>query len=323
MQAMVFSFLALAIGFLGVVFGADRFVEGAAKIARALGISELVIGLTLVGIGSSAPEILVSVLAASQGNPGLAVGNAVGSNVANIGLVIGITALIRAISLQGSLARREFPVMLTVMFLATFLMLDRQLDRIDGAVMLGTLAVLIHLLLRGAKPAVPASHTATKAPDPAIQSAWRQALMGLILLLVGSQIVVVAATRIATALGVGDLVIGLTIVAFGTSLPEVAASVASAVRGKHDIAIGNVLGSNVVNMLAVLGCAALIRPVAISEDVLLRDLPIMLLLSIILGFWITGILEKGKIGRPGGVFFLGSYISYLVFLYLDTNGGPP
>lgn len=310
-------------GFIVLVWGADRFVYGAAATASNLGVSTLVIGLTVVGFGTSAPEILVSIMAALQGSPGIAVGNALGSNITNIGMVLGTTALICPLMVNSRILKREFPVMLAMMCLGLFLLWDRELSRVDGAVLLcGLIALMVWLVYLGRYR--PASEAMTaefeeEIPHIPLRPAIFWTLLGLILLLISSRILVSGAVTLAGAFGVSDLVIGLTIVAIGTSLPELAASIMSAIKKEPDIAIGNVIGSNMFNLLAVLGIPGLIAPMALDEAVLTRDYATMLILTGLLFVFAYGFRGKGRINRLEGGILLTGYLAYLTVLYFTVG----
>lgn len=320
---LTLSILAIVIGFGLLVWGADRFVHGAAATARNLGISTLVVGLTVVGFGTSAPEILVSIIASFNGNPGLAVGNAIGSNIANIGLVLGVTALITPLMVNSDTLRREFPLMLLVMLLALVLVLDSKLGRIDGMILLGGLAMMIIWLVRLGRqrhyPEPMTSEFEREIPVITLKRALVLTVLGLIVLLVGSQMLVYGAVNIAQRLGVSDLVIGLTIVAIGTSLPELAASIISALKKEHDIAIGNILGSNMYNLLAVLAIPGIVAPVTLEASVLSRDFAFMIGLAIALFIFAYGFNRPGRINRFEGLLLLGAYFSYMLVLYLSLQ----
>lgn len=320
---LTLSILAIVVGFGLLVWGADRFVHGAAATARNLGISTLVVGLTVVGFGTSAPEILVSIIASFNGNPGLAVGNAIGSNIANIGLVLGVTALITPLMVNSDTLRREFPLMLLVMLLALVLVLDSRLGRIDGMILLGGLAMMIIWLVRLGRqrhyPEPMTSEFEREIPVITLKRALVLTVLGLIVLLVGSQMLVYGAINIAQRLGVSDLVIGLTIVAIGTSLPELAASIMSALKKEHDIAIGNILGSNMYNLLAVLAIPGIVAPVTLEASVLSRDFAFMIGLAIALFIFAYGFNRPGRINRFEGLLLLGAYFSYMLVLYLSLQ----
>jgi len=338
---MLLPTIAILLGITLLVWSADKFVEGAAALARGLGMSTLLIGLTIVSFGTSAPEILVSTTAAIVGASGIAVGNAVGSNIANIGLVLGITALVVPLPVSSPLVRKEFPILAAVTILGAALLIDQSLSRWDGLFMLGELVIVL-ILFAKYHPA-PSAHdlmyskdstSADTLPDDDFvteeltQSAGlstSQAIfrftLGLLVLVLSSRILVWGCTQIATYLGVSDLLIGLTIVALGTSLPELAASVVSAMRGHHDIALGNVIGSNIFNLLAVLSIPAVIAPFEFPAVMMLRDYSVMALLtSLLIVFCLFTLRKSGsrRLGRGVGVIFLASYIGYLTLLYFQA-----
>jgi cation:H+ antiporter len=317
---MYLQLLAVITGVTFLVWSADRFVFGAASLARNVGVPPLIVGLTIVGFGTSAPEILISTLAAWQGNPALGLGNAIGSNIANIGMVIGATAIIMPLSVTSATLRREFPVLFVIMLLLVLLMFDGRLQRADGIVLLVSLAIVIFWLIRlGARSRQSdlmrleyADQVPTRV-SAAVAFLWL--FGGLAALLVSSELVVWGAVGLAHRLGISDLVIGLTIVAIGTSLPELATSIMSAVRKEHDIAVGNILGSNMFNILAVIGLPAMIHPFAVERVVLERDIPIMVGMTVALFFMSNGYGRPGRIGRTKGLFLLAGFISYQILLY--------
>ncbi len=320
------SLLAILAGFALLIWGADRFVIGASATARNLGVSPLIIGLTIVGFGTSAPEMLVSAVAAWSGNPDMGIGNALGSNITNIGLVLGITALVVPLSVRSETLKREFPLLFVVMLIALALLLDGEMSRIDGIILLTGMGALVYWMValglrerRNADPMaseytdeIPAHMPMTKAIF------WL--LLGLIILMVSSRMLVWGAVNVAQSFGVSDLIIGLTIVAIGTSLPELAASVMSALKGEHDIAVGNVLGSNMFNLLAVLGMPGVIHPTLTPAAVLTRDFPAMIGLTVALFIMGYGFLKPGHITRSEGGLLLLGYLGYLGFLYYDAIG---
>lgn len=281
MQSITLNIAAMVGGIALLVWGADRFVNGAASIARLLNVPALLIGLTIVALGTSAPEILVSAVAALQGSSGIAVGNALGSNITNIGLVLGFTAVVVPITVKTSLLKKELPLLVVVSLAASWLMLNGELSQQEGWLLLGGLALLLGWLGWAAKQGE-ADQLAIDTDD--IEELSRNAaivqfILGLTTLLIGSRALVWGAVNTATSFGVSDTVIGLTIVALGTSLPELAASFSSALKGEHDIAIGNVVGSNLFNLLAVLGVAGAIHPTEISATVISTDIPLMVILT--------------------------------------------
>ena len=316
---MLLSILAVISGFAVLIWGADRFVYGAAATARNLGVSPLVIGLTIVGIGTSSPEILVSAIAAYNGNPALAVGNAIGSNITNIALVLGVTAMIVPLLVKSDTLKREYPIMFLVMMLALVLCLDGELSRIDGAILFTGLVIMIiwmvKLGLRKHETDQLETEFEQEIPYITTTKALFWLALGMILLLLSSKALVWGAVNIAHAFGISDLVIGLTIVAIGTSLPELAASVMSALKGEPDIALGNVIGSNMFNLLAVLSIPGLIAPHALDPEVLTRDFPFMIGFTIAMFIMAFGFKESGRINRFEGALLVMGYIGYMVVLY--------
>lgn len=321
-SALLLSILAVIGGFVLLVWGADRFVHGAAAMARNLGVSPMIIGLTIVGIGTSAPEILVSAMAAFQGNPALGVGNAVGSNIANIALVLGATALISPMVVKSETLRREYPLMFSIMLLALVLLLDGEMSRLDGIVlMVGLGLMLLWMVQQGLRRDHDPMEDEYEREIPRISTtrALLWLALGLVLLLGSSRALVWGAVNIAHALGISDLVIGLTVVAIGTSLPELAASVISALRNEPDIAIGNVIGSNMFNLLAVLGLPGVIMPHVLEPEVLSRDFPYMIGLSIALFAMAYGFKGDGRLNRWEGLLLLLAYGGYLGWLYYSVT----
>ncbi len=326
---MTLHILAIISGFALLVWGADRFVVGAAATARNLGVSPLIIGLTIVGFGTSAPEMLVSGVAAWQGNPGLAVGNALGSNITNIALILGLTALIAPLTINSGTLKRELPLLLITMLAGLLLVLDGHLGRVDGSLLLlGLVAMAIWMVRMGLN-----DRRTTGVHDPLAQefsaeipSDMRMGValgwlaLGLAVLLVSSRMLVWGAVAIAQTLGVSDLIIGLTIVALGTSLPELAASIVSALKNEHDIAVGNVIGSNMFNLLAVLGLPGVIQPLDIEPAVLTRDYPVMIALTVLLLLMARGIAGRpGMINRAEGTILVASYLGYQTLLYFSVQ----
>ena len=321
-SGLLLSSSAVILGFVFLVWGADRFVHGAAATARNLGISPMIIGLTIVGIGTSAPEILVSAIAAWQGNPALGVGNALGSNITNIALVLGATALITPLLVKSETLRREYPVMFSIMLLALVLLIDGEMSRLDGWIlMLGLGLMILWMVLQGLRRDHDPMEAEYEQEIPRISTprALLWLAVGMILLLGSSRALVWGAVNIAHALGISDLIIGLTVVAVGTSLPELAASVISALRKEPDIAIGNVIGSNMFNLLAVLGLPGVIMPHALEPEVLSRDFPYMIGLSIALFAMAYGFKGDGRLNRWEGLLLLLAYFAYLGWLYYSVT----
>ncbi len=320
----LFSFAIIA-GLALLVAGSDRFVVGAAAVARNLGISPMIIGLTIVALGTSAPEMLVSTMAAMAGNPGIALGNALGSNIANCALVIGLSALICPMVVASQTLRREFPMLFVVTAFCWLLVIDGLLSRTDAVLlMLGLIGVLFFIVqtARVARRSDPLKQEFDERPENSIST--REAIiwlcLGMVAMLLASKALVWGASGMARAFGVSDLVIGLTIVAVGTSLPELAASVISAWRNEPDIAIGNVLGSNMFNLLPVLGLAGLVAPFEIQDVALQRDFPIMAALSVVLFFMCVGRGGPGRITRLEGTVMFSAFVAYQAYLYLEVTG---
>ncbi len=314
---------AVALGIVALVWGADRFVLGAAGVARNLGVSTLVIGLVIVGFGTSAPELLVSAMAGLEGATGLAVGNALGSNIANVGLVLGTTALIVPLAVHSGVLKREFPVLLFMCFAVLILLWDGYLGRLDGFILVAALVGLIYwtvrLALRERDHDPLQAEVAEEIPESITMGAavlWL--VVGLVVLLAGARMVVWGAVNIAHAFGVSEVIIGLTIVAIGTSLPELAASIMGALKGEPDLAIGNVVGSNLFNLLGVLGLPALIHPEVLDASVLSRDYPVMLGLTLALFLLVYSRRRTPRIGRGSGFLLLGAYGAYMTTLYFVT-----
>lgn len=317
--------LAIVGGFALLVWGANRFVVGAAATAHHLGVPPLIIGLTIVGFGTSAPEILVSAIAAWQGNTGLSIGNAIGSNITNIALVLGIGALITPLDVHSQALRRELPILVGVMFVVLLLILDGVLSRIDGTILMVSLALILTWITRvninsPEHDAIADEVEEEISADLTLGGAIGYLVMGLVVLLLSSRLLVWGAVEIASSLGVSDLIIGLTIVALGTSLPELATTVVSALKNEHDIAIGNIIGSNLFNLLAVLGMPGLISPGPFDAALLTRDYPVMIGLTLL--FFCMAYKWRGtpRISRLEGSMLLSAYVGYQTLLYLTARG---
>jgi cation:H+ antiporter len=317
--------LAALIGGFGLlVWGADRFVTGAAGTARNLGVSPLLIGLTIVGFGTSAPEMLISVVASLQGNPGLAVGNAIGSNITNIALILGTTAVIAPLSVHSRMIRRELPILIGITVVAYLLLRDGTLGVAEGGTLLLGLVVMlgytvyVGLSSRAGADAVAAEYAAEIRADLSLGQSLLWVLLGILVLVGSSRLLVWAAVGIAQQFGISDLIIGLTILAIGTSLPELAASVVSALKNEPDIAIGNVIGSNIFNLLGVLGIPGLISPSRLEPEVLSRDMPIMTALTVVLLLMAYGFAGEGRINRLEGLLLLAAYAGYGTLLYFSA-----
>jgi cation:H+ antiporter len=324
MNLLTSSILLLA-GFFLLAWAANTLISGAATIARKLGLSSRLIGLTIIALGTSVPEMVIAALAAIHGKPNIAVGNAIGSNIANIGLVLGLTAMITPLKVQSTTLRKEFPLLFITMFLVGILMLSGKLGRVDGIFLLiGALLVILWLIQQGKKkkPILKKDileieyqkEITVKMP---MQKAVLQIIFGLVLLPVSSNIIVESAVHIAHIFNISELVIGLTILALGTSLPELATSLACARKKEYDIIIGNVIGSNIFNLLTVIGLPAIISPVTIHHHLLFVDFSVMFGISILLYFFAFGRKNKKIITRAKGSVLLGIYIIYLIALCIN------
>jgi cation:H+ antiporter len=321
---MLIAIAQLVGGFILLVWGADRLVAGASALARNLGVSPLIIGLTIIAFGTSAPELVVSGVAASRGNPGLAVGNAIGSNIANIGLILGITALVYPLRVESETLRREYPL-LTLIMVGSFIMAaDLLFSRTEGWLLLTGLVALViwmvrYALRRGPDDPLAAEFAAEIPRNMATGQAVTWLLVGLVILPLSSKFLVDGAIFIARILEVSETVIGLTLMALGTSLPELAAALTSALRHEDDLAIGNVIGSNMFNILGVLGVAAVIHPVEVDLLMLKQDFPVMFLFTVLLFFMAYGITGPGRISRKSAVLLLTLYFAYQILVWVTAT----
>jgi cation:H+ antiporter len=315
-------------GIAALVVGADALVRGASKLALSLGLSSLVVGLTVVAFGTSAPELAVSVGAVMDGRTDIAVGNVVGSNILNVLLILGVSALIVPLLVHVQVIRQEVPIMIGVTVLLCVLILDGRLSMVEGALLFGLLLVYTTFVIRQSRRETQAAQADYDAEvQPAAPGAWDSRLgvqillivVGLVLLVLGAQGIVTAAVAFAQAIGVSELIIGLTIVAIGTSLPEVAASITAAIKGERDIAVGNIVGSNIFNILCVLGLSALVSGSAgltIADAVLNFDMWVMLAVALAcLPVFFSG----REIARWEGGIFLSYYVAYVAFLILAAQ----
>ncbi|GAB6191107.1 calcium/sodium antiporter [Desulfocastanea catecholica] len=317
---MFFSLAALVVGLALLVWSADLFVEGSASTARHFGMPPLLIGMVVIGFGTSAPEMVVSVIAASQGNPGLALGNAYGSNITNIALILGLTALISPIAVHSQVLRKELPILSAVTILAAWQIWDGQISRADALILLGVFTGLMVWTIRQglvAKGDILGGEVVLELqihPMPIRRSIFRL-IIGLVLLIVSSRMLVWGAVELARGFGVSDLIIGLTIVAIGTSLPELASAIVATRKGEHDLALGNILGSNLFNTLAVVGLAGVIHPMSVGPEVFFRDMLVIAVLTLslfIIGYGFRG--GGGRINRFEGAVLLCCYIGYTGYL---------
>jgi cation:H+ antiporter len=316
---MTLAFIAVVFGLVLLVWSADRFVEGSACTARHFGMPPLLIGMVIIGFGTSAPEMVVSALAASQGNSGIALGNAYGSNITNIALILGLTALISPIAVNSQVLRKELPILTLVTTLAAWQLWDGVITRLDAVVLFAVFGgLMIWTIWQGLRKKNDTLGSemvqALEVHAMSIRSAVFWLVVGLVLLIASSRILVWGAVEIAHGFGVSDLIIGLTIVAVGTSLPELASSVIATRKKEHDIALGNVLGSNLFNTLAVVGIAGVIDPLAVGPEVFNRDMLVMAALTLSLFVIGYGFRGPGRINRIEGAVLLACYLGYSSYL---------
>lgn len=330
--------LAIIAGLALLVWSAARFVDGASAAARHFGMPPLLIGIIIVGFGTSAPELAVSLFGALQGNSGIAIGNAYGSNITNIALILGTTAVIRPVLVQSGILRKELPFLLGVTLLSALLVADGRISRMDSALLLAVFAGLVGWsLYQGMRPTrdtlaedvrhnlgisdsadgggTDATDAAPERTPTGLRTALVNVVLGLTLLVVSSRLLVWGAVSVAAGLGISDLVVGLTVVAVGTSLPELASSIIASRRGESDLAFGNILGSNLFNTLAVIGGAGVISPMAAGPEVLSRDMLVLTLLTaslFLLGYGFRG--GQGRINRYEGGLLLVAYVVYTGYL---------
>lgn len=317
---------AVAAGIVLLVISADRFVSGAAATSKVLGLPPLLIGMLVIGFGSSMPEMVISGFSAAGGNPGLALGNAMGSNIANIALILGATALVSPIAVRSRVIKLELPLLgLISALFAGLILVDGELTETDGYLLLAAFAIAmgwsVYLGIGGERDSfgdvVEQEFTEDAIP---LRKAVAMTIGGLVVLVASSRLLVWGGVQIATMLGVSDLIIGLTIVAVGTSLPELASSIAAVRKNEHELALGNVIGSNMFNTSIVIGITALISPTVLEPAIVIRDLPVMIGLTIVLfltcyeGLNPTGRIARGIITRWEGVLLLGIYALYNAWL---------
>ncbi|AJF07049.1 calcium/sodium antiporter [Geoalkalibacter subterraneus] len=311
---MFLSIVLFVLGLLILYYGAEYLVDGSSRLAMSFGVRPLVTGMTVVAFATSMPEMMVSLLAALKGSSDIAAGNIVGSNIANIGLILGCASLIMPMAVAKTTLRREIPFMIGASVLFFLFSLDGRLGFFNGAVLFFFLLVFLFYCLRTARGAVNESvsslideFSATRARDSF------KSVVGMVGLGTGAELMVRSAVDIATTLGVSEVIIGLTVVALGTSLPELAASVVSALKGQMDISVGNVIGSNIFNLLFVLGICPMIRPIAVDPSLLRLELPVMILFSVAL---IPLLVPGYRLNRPRGALLLTGYLAFIGVLFL-------
>lgn len=313
----------LIVGLIFLVWSADKLVYGSAALARNFGISPLVIGMTILAMGSSAPEMMVSATAALDGKTDTAVGNVIGSNIANIALILGITAIIKPLLISSPVLRRELPLMIVVTLISGAILWDNHLGFYEGVLLLSLFVVFILAMLRISRKEQPngdvlldeQEQDVPKGVDNKIALMW--VVIGLIILPIAADTLVDSSVVIAKHFGMSDLVIGLTIIAVGTSLPELAASVAGVMKGEDDMAVGNIIGSNVFNILAVMGIPGILNPSILSDLVMGRDFWVMLAVSLLLVVMALG--KSRSINRFEGAFLVVVFIAYQSYLVINMN----
>lgn len=321
---MLIDCIAILAGFILLIWSADRFVTGAAATARNFDVPPLIIGLTIVALGTSAPELMVAGFAAFDGSPSMAIGNALGSNITNITLVLGVAALITPLNVHSRIIKKELPILVIATLMALALMLDQTLGRFDGFVLASLLILLMWWMARqGIRNQTSDALTDEYIEELPAGMPTSRALFwlfaGLIILIASSKLLVWGAVNIATELGVSELLIGLTVIAIGTSLPELAASITGALKNEHDIAIGNVVGSNLFNTLGVLAIPGLIQPSTLDQSILERDLPVVLILTILLFVMAYGFRAEGRINRIEGGLLFSAFIAYQLLLFFTAT----
>jgi cation:H+ antiporter len=324
---MLVNSVVIALGFVGLIWGADKFVFGASALARNAGVSPLLIGLTIVAFGTSAPEIFSSAVSALEDKPELAIGNAFGSNLFNIGVALGVAAILRPLTPPKSLIKKELPALILVTLVTGALLFDLFIGLFDALVLIALSLFLGYKLLRKKKASEGVSDVAPNESDDMGESepetrTWQAVaymLLGLILLIVSAEALVASASAIAEELGVSEAIIGLTIVALGTSLPELAASITCVLKGHYDLAIGNILGSNIINLLAVLPFPGLLSPGLIQAPLLFRDFAAVTLLTRLLAAFCYYAVTRGKqLGRLSGVIFLSIYCGWFTVMLVNA-----
>jgi len=318
---MIEAAVAVIFGIIFLVISADHFVVGAASVSRRLGVPPLIIGMLIMGFGTSAPELIVSCIAAFEGNPGIALGNAYGSNISNIALILGVTACISPIFVESRILRRELPILMGVTGIAAIQLLDGWVSRVDAIILLVLFGgFMFWSIWQGMKGRADNLSVDVEAEFDVEKlsplASWMKLILGLIFLVISSRILVWGAVTIAESLGVSNLIIGLTVVAIGTSLPELASSIVATRKGEHDLALGNVLGSNLFNTLAVVGLAGVIKPIHGGSEILVRDISVMSALTLVL--FLVSLQQNGerKINRFEGGLLVLCYVSYLAYLVI-------
>lgn len=310
---MFINCMLIIIGLIGLIWSADKFIDSSANIATQLKIPSIIIGMIVIGFGTSAPEIMVSSMAAWQGQTTLALGNAYGSNIANIGLVLGMTALIGSISASKQLLHREIPFLIFITLITSVILYTGSFTRIDSFILMILFTVFLFWIIKQFTQSkhVDAQINQTDPSQKTLMTLFAVAIISLIILIISSRILIVGAVGLAEYFGVSSLIIGLTIVAVGTSLPELAASISAIRKGEHGLILGNIIGSNIFNTLLVAGVAGMIHPMTLPTEIFYRDASTMMLATIILSI----MCFSGKITRKKATLLMGGYILYLYWLF--------
>ncbi len=313
---MLEPIIALVAGFVLLIWSADEFTENGAKIANIFKVSPLIIGMLIFGFGTSAPEMLVSGIAAYDGNTGLSIGNAIGSNIFNIALVLGISSIVMPIEVKGDILKKEWVFLMIATLCAGLLMFDNRLELTDGLILLTFLILFFIYTFKEAKNKQHHEFDELQQDtDNNVAKTWGMLLIGLIVLISSAKLVVWGGVGLAKVFGLSDLIIGLTIVALGTSLPELAVSVASALKRQHEMVVGNIIGSNLFNTIAVLAIPGIIHPTDIAPEVMSRDYPIMLALTVLLFFVSYKFSKKHIINRYEGMLLITVFGFYMYQLF--------
>lgn len=316
---MILFIFAVVLGLILLVMSADKFVVGASNVAGHYGMSPLLIGMIIIGFGTSAPEMVVSALSSIQGNPGIAIGNAYGSNITNIALILGVTSLIVPITVHSQVLKKELPILLFITIVSIGALVDLNLSRLDAVILLVIFSLIMGWTIwegfKNSKDTLAKEvEVELKENKTPLRKSYFLLVRGFVFLILSSRLLVYGAVGIAQALGVSDIIVGLTVVAVGTSLPELASSVIAARKGESDIALGNVLGSNLFNSLAVVGISGVIHPISIEKEVFFRDIGVMTILTLSLFLFGYGFKKQGKISRVEGSLLLTSYVAYTIYL---------
>ncbi|CDH20422.1 calcium/sodium antiporter [Xenorhabdus bovienii] len=323
---MFLTIALLITGLILLVYGSDRLVYGAAVFARSLKIPPYIVGLTIMGIGTSLPELMVSITAAQDGLPNMAIGNAIGSNITNLLLITGAASLIRPITVKSDILRRELPLMLLITAFVGYILAGSYLSRLDGIVLLLTALFFIALMIKMTTVSQDDgldSYTQEREAELPVEGnkgiALLWVVLGLIILPISTRMVIDNAAVVARIYGISELIIGLTILAVGTSLPELATSIAAAIKGENDMAMGNIIGSNVFNITLVLGIPGILSPSVISPQAFSRDFWVMMAASVLFTIFCLG--RKHRLNRLNGVLLLGCFIAYFVVLFVSNYYG--